>query len=298
LITLINTGVFVYAHLLTITLFGSQGSIYLTDGPIDILWNGNTYSSKTVRVDQQGGKFLGHWKRGLDMDSVTIVFAPRNVDPVTGAAYPDRIGSVPWIAAARGGYLEGADVQIDRAFFASWPQPYVTPITPAGIVTIFAGTPGEIDCTDTLVVVALEDYRRLLQWQYPKNLFQPGCRYTLYDSECTLHAADFAVPGTCQAGTTQQILQAGSIVPGGSGTFALGKVTMTSGLNSGFSRMVRTWTPPGTLALFRPLPFTVSPGDTFDAFPGCDKSTTACTAFGNLVNFAGFPAIPDATAAA
>jgi hypothetical protein len=88
------------------------------------------------------------------------------------------------------------------------------------------------------------------------------------------------------------------LTPPGSGTFALGKITMTSGLNSGFSRMVRNWVAPATLVLFRPLPFTVAPGDTFHAYPGCDKQQSTCTAFGNLVNFGGQSYIPDATTAA
>jgi uncharacterized phage protein (TIGR02218 family) len=164
---------------------------------------------------------------------------------------------------------------------------------------MFAGTPGEIDCTDTLVVFTLNDYRVLLTRQQPINVFSLGCRHTLYDSGCTLNPASFQVNGTCAANSTQSILQAtATLTPPGSGTFTLGKITMTSGLNSGFSRMVRNWVAPATLVLFRPLPFTVAPGDTFHAYPGCDKQQSTCTAFGNLVNFGGQNYIPDATTAA
>jgi uncharacterized phage protein (TIGR02218 family) len=303
LVSLINSGTdplhpdFVYCHLYTITLFSSQGAIYLTDGPIDVAWNGNVFSSKTVRIDSKNSKATAHWKRGLDLDNWTVVFAPRNVDPVTGAAYPDLIGSVPWIAAARAGALEGADVQVDRAFFAKWPQPYTNQVVPVGTITIFAGQPAEVDTTDTLVCVVLEDYRALLAKKYPKDVFSLGCRHTLYDAGCTLNPASFAVAGTCVGGTTRQQLACNPITPGGSGTFTLGKVLMTSGLNAGFSRMVRQWTAPGLLALFRPLPFDVLAGDTFTAYPGCDKQQGTCTAFGNLANFGGQSFIPDATTA-
>jgi hypothetical protein len=34
-------------------------------------------------------------------------------------------------------------------------------------------------------------------------------------------------------------------------------------------------------------------GDTFTAYPGCDKTQNTCTSkFNNLVNFGGFPYVP------
>jgi len=132
LITGDATQTFVYAHVYTITLFGSLGGqtvIHLTDAPLDVLWNGNIYLSNTVRVDQRANKRLAHWKRGLDVDTATVVLAQRTLDPITGASFPDKIGTVPFIEAARGGALDGADVLIERVFFARWQDlavPFVT----------------------------------------------------------------------------------------------------------------------------------------------------------------------------
>lgn len=261
------------------------------------------YSSNTVRVDQRQNKRLAHWKRGLDVDQAVVVFAPRTSDPITGAAFPDTIGSVPFIQAARGGALDGADVQIDRVFFASWPQPYTTPITPVGALTLFAGTPAEVDVNDSQVILTINDYRQLLQNKFPRNVFQLACSHTLYDAGCTLSATPFSVSGiVCSSASTRQALVASANVTPptspGSGTFTLGKVTMTSGLNSGFTRTVRQWSAPRSFALLNPLPFTVAAGDTFTAAEGCDKQQATCTAFNNLVNFGGEPFIPDATNAA
>jgi uncharacterized phage protein (TIGR02218 family) len=298
LVTLINSGVFAQAHLYTIRLFGSLGVLRFTDADRDIAYGGNVWSCRGIHIDQKNSKATGHWKRGLDVDNWVIVIAPRNVDPVTGAAFPDKIGSTPWIAAARGGALDGADVQVDRAFLASWPQPYTTVTVPVGVLTIFAGRPAEVDTTDTLVVVTLNDYRELLLQKMPRNVYQAGCRHTLYDVGCTLNAAAFAVSGSVGSGSTQAVINtAAPVTSAGSGTFALGKMVMASGFNAGFSRTISQWSAPSLISLLNPFPFVVAPGDTFTVYPGCDRSLTTCGAFSNLPNFGGEPFTPDSSTA-
>lgn len=295
---LINSGAFVYVTLYTITLFGAQGVIRLTDADRDVTFSGHTWNSRGPQIDQRGNKALAHWKRGLDLDTWIVVIAPRNVDPVTGAAFPDTIGSVPWIAAARGGALDGADVQVDRAYFAAFPQPYTPSMAPTAVYTIFAGRPGEVDTTDSLVVVTLNDYRELLSQNMPRNVYQASCRWTLFDAGCTLNPASFAVTGTLDGASTRAALvSTAMLTPGGSGTFTLGKIVMSSGLNAGFARTVTKWDGARAFALLNPLPFAVAPGDTFTAYPGCDKQLATCGLFANTVNFGGEPYVPDATTA-
>lgn len=252
------------------------------------------FPSGGVRVDQKESKVQAHWKLGFDVDTLVVVMMPRPIDIVSGAAFPDRIGSVPWLQAASAGYLDGADFQVDRAYFASvptWPMPPGGAV-PIGTKTIFAGIIAEVDTTDTIAAITVNDYRSLLTMQMPRHFYQSQCRHTLFDNGCTLSAAAFAVNGTVAAGSTRQTIVAPTLAhPGGSGTYALGRIVMTSGANNGFSATIKTWD--GTnLALFAPLPFTPAPTDTFTAYPGCNKSLTACTQFNNLVNFGGFPFIP------
>ena len=84
-------------------------------------------------------------------------------------------------------------------------------------------------------------------------------------------------------------------VPTGFGTYALGRVVFTSGLNAGFTRAIRTMASAAgvlTLGLIAPMPFAVAAGDTFTAYPGCDKQMATCTLFSNIANFGGQPYIP------
>lgn len=290
---------FVRAHLYTFNLAGG-GQLTFTDADLDVsvpALTPNYWSSKGVRVDLESSRATAHWKRGLDVDTWLVVVAPRPVDPITGAAFPDKIGGVPWIQAAWSGALAGADVFVDRAYFPGWPQPWAPVATPTGVLRIFAGQPAEVDVGDLMVAITLNDYRQRLSTNTPTGIFQAGCRHTLFDAGCTLVAATLGVTSACIGGTTRAILKSPAAPPpSSSGTFVLGRIAMTSGANNGFQRTVRDWAP-GSFSLLNKLPFDVLPGDTFTAYPGCDKQLTTCTKFVNAANFGGEPFIPAAETA-
>lgn len=294
-------GGFYAARLYTITLFGG-GVIRFTDADCDIVGvssdakvNGFTYASGGVRVDQKASKTQAHWKLGLDTDTWTLVVMPRPVDIVTGAAFPDTIGSVPWLQAAQAGSLDAADFQVDEAYFSSlpsWPMP-PSGAVPVGCRTIFAGVIAEVETNSIQATLVVNDYRMLLAQQMPRRFFQAQCKNTLFDASCGLIQASFAVPAVAAAASTQAVIVGqGLAAPQGSRTYTLGAIMFTDGLNAGFWRTVKQWDGANTLSLLNPLPFLVSAGDTFTAYPGCDKQVATCAAFGNLVNFGGFPNIP------
>lgn len=296
---LINGGSFVYCHLYTLGLAAGAGAIRITDADLSVTNGVYTWDGRGVRIDRERSRTLAHWKRGLDVDNWLLVVLPRTTDEVTGDAFPDAINGVPWVQAARQGALDGADVQVDRAYFEAWPSTYQLVAEPVGILTMFAGTPAEVDCGDNLVAVTLNDYRELLNIKMPRHVYQAGCRHTLFDAGCTLGSGAFAVAGTAIGGTTRSVIQAAPMGAPGSGTFQLGKLQMVSGLNSGFSRTIMTWSSsaPGQFTLLNPLPFDVMSGDQFVAYPGCDKTVDTCTLFGNIDNYGGQPGIPQAETA-
>ena len=297
LLALLDTRSFVFAHLYTFTLASGPVLRYST-ADVDIGYSGHTWVHGAPPFDTQGQRSTGHWKVGLDTDTWSCVISPRAVDPITGAAFPDKIGGVPWLSAVRGGALDGAVVQVDRAHFPTWPSfPLAGPAAPTGVVNIFTGRVATVDCGRTAAIISLNSHLELLDVQSPINLYQAGCRHTLFDSGCALSASAFGVTGTAAAGSTAAAVISTASAPGGSATFALGRIVFTSGQNAGFSRSVRVWTPPssgagGNFTLLSPFPFPVAAGDTLVAYPGCDKQQATCTAFGNISNFGGEPYIP------
>jgi hypothetical protein len=258
------------------------------------------YSPVGVRVDQRSSKTQAHWKVGLDADQWTVVMMPRPFDLVTGATFPDMIGSVPFLQALQAGAWDAADVQVDRAYFSSvptWPMPAGGAV-PVGTITIFAGLVAEVDTTDAVAVVTINDYRSLTSFSMPRHYFQGMCRHQLFDVGCNangnMNPATFAVSCTAGAGSTQSSIVIPGITPpaNSSGTFSLGKLQFTSGLNENFWGFIKQWDGVSTLSLIVPMPFSVAPGDTFVAYPGCDKTEATCTAFNNFPQFGGEPLIP------
>ncbi len=296
-----GTGGMHVARLYTITLFGGS-QLRFTDADFDILGNngsalvnGFSYTSRGVAVDQKESKTQAHWKIGTDTDTWTLVVIPRPFDLVTGAAFPDMIGSVPWLQAAQGGALDAADFQVDEAYFSAIPGWPISPAgaSPVGCKTIFAGTIAEVDTTNVVAVLTANDYRQLFTIQMPLHFFQAQCRHTLFDGGCQLNGAPYTISGTVGAGSTQStIIGSGLPIPQGSGTYQLGTIIMRSGLNATFRRTVKTWDGAFTLGLINPLPFAVAPGDEFFIYPGCDKLFTTCGLFGNQINYGGMPFIP------
>ncbi len=298
LVALLDTRSFAFADLYTITLAGGGTSLRFTTADTDIGYGGDVWTHAGPLIDQKSSRATAHWKIGLDTDTWQFTVAPRAVDPISGAAYPDKIGSVPWLAALQGGALDGAVVLVDRAFVAAWPDfPRSPVVAPTGVVNIFTGRVATVDLGRTTAVISVNSHLELLDQQMPINVYQAGCRHTLFDAGCQLAASSFAVSGTAAAGSMPRVIVSNIGAPSGSGTFTLGSLVMTSGLNAGFARSIRSWSPStggasGSIILLSAFPYAVAAGDTFTAYPGCDKQLATCGLFGNTANFGGQPYIP------
>lgn len=287
-----------YADLYTINCVGGQVLRY-TNSDVDISdLSGNVWIHGAVRVDDPSKRALAHWAVGVPVDKWVVYFYPRTVDALTGAADPDKIGSIPFAQACRGGALDNALVTVDRAWIV---PPIMLPavLKPVGAYRIFTGTIGEVDVGYGVCVLNIDSLTSLLNTQMPVNLFQYGCAHTLFGPGCnnsgSLPAASFAQNAavTSSALSPPTITAAALAIPGGSATYALGKIQITDGPNKNFWRMIIAWDAgTKTMTLSAPFPFTLSAGDPFTAYPGCDKTKATCTLFANLLNYGGEPDIP------
>ncbi|CAJ6182628.1 Uncharacterized conserved protein [Burkholderia pseudomallei] len=78
----------------------------------------------------------------------------------------------------------------------------------------------------------------------------------------------------------------------GVGYFAYGKVTWTSGQNTGYSMEVRN-SSPGSVTLAMPMTFAIASGDAYTIVAGCDKQFGTCRdRWSNILHFRGEPYIP------
>ena len=233
---------------------------------------GHVFSSRGPFFERSKVKF----QVGVQVDELDIVLT---------AGPNDVIDGVPWLSALRGGVLDGAEIQLDRAFMANFGD------TSAGLLTIFAGRIAEVDAGRTQATIKANTHLELLTLQMPWRLFQPGCAFTLYDNRCTLNKTSFGVAAVVGAGSTEFV--ANTSLDQAAGWASLGTVTFTSGVLANKSFTLREHDTGGIL---KPVvPFAVPPasGDTCMVYPGCDKQQATCrTKFSNLAHFGGFPYVP------
>lgn len=289
LTALFDTREFNWATLFNFSLIdGTQ--LYYCSGDTDVSFNGITWSaggSIGPYFDKKGTKAVAHWKIGEEVD--TLVF---DIDPSSS-----QIEGAPFLQAVKNGVFDGAELLMHRAYWPS--QGWFTPIIPTGVIqNIFVGRMAEIDATRTLATYNINSHLELLNQNMPVELYQSGCVNTLYGPACTLNQVNFAVNGTVLAGSAANNILAN--LSQATDYFSLGKMLFTSGANEGIWRGVKQYTNGSPSSITFSSPFEAAPaaGDTFTIYAGCDKQQATCTTkFNNLVNFRGFPYVPDASTA-
>ena len=268
---------FLMTDLLTITQ--ASGAITrLTQWQTDLVVGGNTYASGPLKFIRDTVKV----SVGVTVDTMGVTLQCG----VGGSAA--LLAGVPWPQAVRTGALDGARVTLERLFMATPGD------TSAGTVILFAGRVAEATPSRDEVAMTVKSDLELLDTQLPINLFQPGCVHTLYDVGCTLLKSAFSNALSILAGATANTITASTSRP--TGYFDLGTITFTSGALNGQSFSVKAFTQSagtGTFSFPLPLPQAPATSDTFNAYPGCDKTLSTCqTKFSNSAHFRGDPYIP------
>jgi uncharacterized phage protein (TIGR02218 family) len=217
------------------------------------------------------------WSTGITVDTLDVRLYTDGSHTISGTPL---IGYV-----ARGG-LDNARLQVDRAYRASHSTPVV------GVLLGFVGRVADAKPDRTLVQLQVKSDTELLDVMVPREVYEPGCLNTLYDTRCGVSRAARTVSGTATQASNSTRTAFGHSRPEAAGYFDLGVVAFTSGANAGVSRTVKAHVP-GTFTLLNPLPFAVAVGDAYEVRPGCDRLKATCSSkFNNLIRFRGYPFIP------
>ena len=268
LIALLASNEFRLADLITLTLKTGDVLRYTSlDMPL-------TYAAATyVPIVMQRGRT--RVVTGIEVDSLDLSLFPTDAQTVLGN---------PFLSAAHAGVFDGAELRLDRAYMATWGN------TAPGVINLFDGRVSDIELDGLEVRLRVTSFLELLNTRMPRNVYQAACINSLYDTACGASRAAFAVTATAKAPSSRELISA--TLPQAAGYFTQGVIQMTSGANAGLFRNVKLF---GSDQFFlsMPLPYAVAVGDTFTAWPGCDKSLTTCTSkFSNAARFRGMPWIP------
>jgi uncharacterized phage protein (TIGR02218 family) len=183
-----------------------------------------------------------------------------------------------------GGLFDGAYLLLQRAFMPTFGN------TSLGLVTLFGGLVGEVEVTSTGAKITCSASNVQLEQNIPRRTYEAGCLHTLYDTGCTLNQASYSTGFTAASGGNALYLP-WTVAPGTPSLLLYGIATITSGAGAGQSLTVTNYSS-GGVAFSYPLLTVPAPGDSFSVSQGCDKSIPRCQAFGNILNYGGFPYVP------
>jgi uncharacterized phage protein (TIGR02218 family) len=273
------------AHLYTLT--SAQGAQdYFTDFDIDIPYQGNLFKSGGLRFEGLRRK-VGV---GLSIDEQTLKVWASPTDTCFGAAF---------LTGAEEGLLDGCVIVRQRILWEFVTGNVARDIQnlPLTVFTLFTGYMSAVDKggrshIEFKVKSALEK----LNINMPRNYYQPGCLWTLFDQGCGLPKANYGVNATISTATYNAINISGGVAnpvsPDGIATYAQGRLVFTSGVNSGLQVLVDN-NDTSNLYLAYPLNAVPAPGDTCTFYPGCSKSFSTCQLkFNNQAKFRGFDKVP------
>lgn len=263
----------VMADLYTITLLNGT-VLRFTSGSFGVTINGNAFVAGPLLQRQRVKIALG---AQADAMGVTLN---------DSAETPTTIGGVPIIQFISKGGLTNARVVLERLFCS-------IDNVPVGTLVIFSGRVGAVDGGRHVKTVQVLSDLELLNVMVPRDVFQAGCKNTLFDQWCTLSRAAYTSTSTASGPTDVTQTTFAIALTQADGYFDLGVVTMTSGANAGISRTVKHNVHAASLTVVNPWPYPVVTGDAFSIVPGCDKTQATCTSkFSNVIHFRGEPYIP------
>lgn len=277
LTTLLNTSTtFLMADLFDITT--ASGVSRYASSDLDILVTPNNYIATGPLIKRTGTRTI----IGLETDTMKISVM---------ASQTHLLEGIPFVQAVMRGALANSTVSVQKAFMSAWG------VAPVGVLPMFAGRVSNIRVSRNNAEIEVKSDIEILSTRLPRNLYQPPCVNTLYDSACAVSRAAFLVSYTASGGTVSTMTTTGLSGTYPSGWFDQGTVLFTSGPNTGLKRTVKSYLS-GNFTFALPLPFAIGSGDGFQALPGCNKSQATCTSkFSNLPRFKGVPYIPAAEVA-
>ena len=126
------------------------------------------------------------------------------------------------------------------------------------------------------------------------DIYSPTCTVDLGSTRCGFDVATVAETGTVSTVASRSVFTAAVTGTNVDDWFNFGVLTWLTGANAGRSIEVRDWVQSSsTVTLYLPMAVAITVGDTFEVYPGCNKTVAHCRdKFDNIVNMQGFPYVP------
>lgn len=241
------------------------------DYDMPIAWDGYTWTCIGPVFERDRTKLSGK----ITIDSMALTVTTDATDLIAG---------ITWMNFAHNGGFKNATATVYWCFMSSpgvvigamhW---FSGPVN----ISVYGGMEMGMDVKSRMSKASVD---------YPLRLYYPTCPYVLYGAGCGLNAADFAVSGA--------VTVAGSVasfttnVSRAAGYFEQGYIKFLTGALAGATGPIKTSTAGGLITMLSGFDSAPAVGDTFIAYPGCDRTPATCAAkFNNWSRNRATPFIP------
>jgi hypothetical protein len=303
-----------------IALLSSSTELIMVDLWTFTLPGGSQYlysSGATAITDQPTGRVFALGPR-FERSTTRVVIGIQS-DELDVRIYPattDLLGGSSWEQAVWQGQLDGATLQLERAFMGAAGGGYGD--TSAGTVVLFTGRVSDLEASRTMISLKVRSHFELLNVEMPRRLWQPSCNHNFGGAMCGYDRVNGknaegmstgvgALTFACSpSSTTTQIFGAPSTL----NPYTLGTIVGLTGANAGQRRTISSFRSGNYVSVKLAFLSTPAAGDQFQLLPGCDRTLATCgnvfrnsrvTSAGynpaNAERFGGFPFVPPAETA-
>jgi uncharacterized phage protein (TIGR02218 family) len=264
--------------LITLTLLDGTTHFHWTTADFNILSGGSLY----LAGDGVGAPLVtrGQYRNSLAPTIDTLDLKLHG---------PFTIGGSSLVLLAINGYFDGASVNVDHVI-----SPTIGDLSLGVLSSWFVGPLAQVEPNGVNLDLRFKSQLELLNIMIPKFMLQFRCGNAAYDTNCGLNRTTWTIPDAIITTATTTVLNTATAGVTGKTAhyFVGGVVLMKTGAAAG-QRCSVLESAAGVITLSTPLTVAPAPADTFDIYPGCDRSEKVChDRFDNLAQYRGFPLVP------
>jgi uncharacterized phage protein (TIGR02218 family) len=245
-------------------------SYYWADTDTDVNYGGHTYKGDGPIITRE--KIATNSTVSVDKLSVAIT-----------ASQNDQIGGVPVLEVAHNGGLDGATLDLRRAFFDD-----------AGkvieCIDLFHGICEVTQGGGFILKISAKSVVQKLNIEYPNRRYYPQCPYSIYSKECGVDIKSYRKKAKVTAVTGINTVQID--IPFEDGYYTAGGMEWISGPLAGQATQIMD-SKNSTIIYMSATNTSPRIGDVAYIYPGCDKTPTTCkNKFNNFSRNRATPYVP------
>lgn len=245
-------------------------SYYWADTDADVNYGGHTYKGDGPIITRE--KISTNSTVSVDKLSVTIT-----------ANQNDMIGGVPVLEVAHNGGLDGATLDLRRAFFDD-----------AGkvieCIDLFHGICEVTQGGGFILKISAKSVVQKLNIEYPNRRYYPQCPYSIYSKECGVDIKSYRKKAKVIAVTDTNTVQID--IPFEDGYYTAGGMEWISGPLAGQATQIMA-SQNNTIVYMSATNTAPRVGDVAYIYPGCDKTPETCkNKFNNFSRNRATPYVP------